>query len=127
MCVYLLCLRAAKYLDVCRELRQRRVGGEGEPVGPDGLAEIRIDVPPVTDNVYRPMSLPSLRVLHFVKETSVSCNRLCCGGLCCHVDKQYSVWWTPSACFNTILVSPLMITDHLPDTMGKALASAIPV
>ena len=58
---------------------------------------------------YRIMSAPGKRILHFIKQAShVTC-------LCSR--REYLAVWSPTESFQEILVSHLMVHDHLPNRL----------
>ncbi|NXG40881.1 DGLB lipase, partial [Psilopogon haemacephalus] len=63
---------------------------------------------------YPRLYLPG-KIIHIVEESSS--RRLCSS------DMKYSAQWSNETAFSSILISPKMITDHMPDVVLKALNS----
>ncbi|NXF95914.1 DGLB lipase, partial [Eubucco bourcierii] len=63
---------------------------------------------------YPRLYLPG-KIIHIVEESSS--RRLCSS------DIKYSARWSNETAFSSILISPKMITDHMPDVVLKALNS----
>ncbi|XP_077173149.1 diacylglycerol lipase-beta [Paroedura picta] len=63
---------------------------------------------------YPPLFLPG-RIIHIVEENSTR--------RWCSSDVKYSARWSKETAFGNILISPKMLTDHMPDVMLKALNS----
>ncbi|XP_015281684.1 PREDICTED: sn1-specific diacylglycerol lipase beta [Gekko japonicus] len=63
---------------------------------------------------YPPLFLPG-RIIHITEENST--RRWCTS------DVKYSASWSKETAFGNILISPKMITDHMPDVVLKALNS----
>ncbi|NXN95546.1 DGLB lipase, partial [Rhinopomastus cyanomelas] len=63
---------------------------------------------------YPRLYLPG-KIIHIVEESSS--RRLCSS------DTKYSARWSNETVFSSILISPKMITDHMPDVVLKALNS----
>ncbi|NXX37840.1 DGLB lipase, partial [Tricholaema leucomelas] len=63
---------------------------------------------------YPRLYLPG-KIIHIVEESSS--RRLC------SADIKYSAQWSNETAFSSILISPKMITDHMPDVVLKALNS----
>ncbi|KFQ36791.1 Sn1-specific diacylglycerol lipase beta, partial [Mesitornis unicolor] len=63
---------------------------------------------------YPPLYLPG-KIIHIVEESSS--RRLC------STDTKYTARWSDERVFSSILISPKMVTDHMPDVVLKALNS----
>ncbi|XP_072204917.1 diacylglycerol lipase-beta [Excalfactoria chinensis] len=72
--------------------------------------ESHLNSPPQYPHLYLPG-----RIIHIVEESSS--RRLCSS------DIKYSANWSNETVFSSILISPKMITDHMPDVVLNALNS----
>ncbi|KAM3662187.1 diacylglycerol lipase-beta isoform 2-T2 [Ammospiza maritima maritima] len=72
--------------------------------------EPRLNSPPQYPHLYLPG-----KIIHVVEECSSK--RLCSS------DIKYTARWSNETVFSSILISPKMITDHMPDVVLKALNS----
>ncbi|KAM7007395.1 diacylglycerol lipase-beta [Passerculus sandwichensis] len=72
--------------------------------------EPRLNSPPQYPHLYLPG-----KIIHVVEECSSK--RLCSS------DIKYTARWSNETVFSSILISPKMITDHMPDVVLKALSS----
>ncbi|XP_066496611.1 diacylglycerol lipase-beta isoform X2 [Tiliqua scincoides] len=63
---------------------------------------------------YPQLFLPG-RIIHIVEEN--------CARRWCSSDTKYTASWSKETAFGNILISPKMITDHMPDIVVKALNS----
>ncbi|NXF29605.1 DGLB lipase, partial [Nyctibius bracteatus] len=72
--------------------------------------ESHLNSPPRYPHLYLPG-----KIIHVVEESSSS--RLCSS------DIKYTARWSNETVFSSILISPKMITDHMPDVVLKALNS----
>ncbi|OXB67505.1 hypothetical protein ASZ78_005726 [Callipepla squamata] len=72
--------------------------------------ESHLNSPPQYPHLYLPG-----RIIHIVEESSS--RRLCSS------DIKYSANWSNERAFSSILISPKMITDHMPDVVLSALNS----
>ncbi|NWH60900.1 DGLB lipase, partial [Geococcyx californianus] len=72
--------------------------------------ESHLNSPPQYPRLYLPG-----RIIHIVEESS--CSRLCSS------DIKYTARWSNQTVFSSILISPKMVTDHMPDVVLKALNS----
>uniref|UniRef100_A0A8C4JTZ9 sn-1-specific diacylglycerol lipase n=1 Tax=Dromaius novaehollandiae TaxID=8790 RepID=A0A8C4JTZ9_DRONO len=72
--------------------------------------ESRLNSPPQYPQLYLPG-----KIIHIVEESSS--RRLCSS------DIKYTASWSKETVFSSILISPKMITDHMPDVVLKALNS----
>ncbi|XP_068002875.1 diacylglycerol lipase-beta isoform X1 [Melanerpes formicivorus] len=72
--------------------------------------ESHLNSPPQYPRLYLPG-----KIIHIVEESSS--RRLCSS------DIKYSARWSNETTFSSILISPKMITDHMPDVVLKALNS----
>ncbi|NXU66412.1 DGLB lipase, partial [Horornis vulcanius] len=72
--------------------------------------EPRLNSPPQYPHLYLPG-----KIIHIVEECSS--RRLCSS------DIKYTARWSNETVFSSILISPKMITDHMPDVVLKALNS----
>uniref|UniRef100_A0A8C0FDG8 Diacylglycerol lipase-beta n=1 Tax=Bubo bubo TaxID=30461 RepID=A0A8C0FDG8_BUBBB len=72
--------------------------------------ESHLNSPPQYPHLYLPG-----KIIHVVEESS--CRRLCSS------DVKYTARWSTETVFSSILISPKMITDHMPDVVLKALDS----
>ncbi|NXX22666.1 DGLB lipase, partial [Podargus strigoides] len=72
--------------------------------------EPRVNSPPQYPHLYLPG-----KIIHIVEESSP--------GRWCSSDIKYTARWSNERVFSSILISPKMITDHMPDVVLKALNS----
>ncbi|NXJ67381.1 DGLB lipase, partial [Rostratula benghalensis] len=72
--------------------------------------ESHLNSPPQYPHLYLPG-----KIIHIVEESSS--RRLCSS------DTKYTARWSNETVFSSILISPKMITDHMPDVVLKALDS----
>ncbi|NXX92790.1 DGLB lipase, partial [Centropus bengalensis] len=72
--------------------------------------EPHLSSPPQYPHLYLPG-----RIIHIVEESS--CSRWCSS------DIKYTARWSNQTAFSSILISPKMVTDHMPDVVLKALNS----
>uniref|UniRef100_A0A8C4XVI1 Diacylglycerol lipase-beta n=1 Tax=Falco tinnunculus TaxID=100819 RepID=A0A8C4XVI1_FALTI len=72
--------------------------------------ESHLNSPPQYPRLYLPG-----KIIHIVEESSS--RRLCSS------DTKYTARWSNETVFSSILISPKMITDHMPDVVLKALNS----
>ncbi|XP_010147194.1 PREDICTED: sn1-specific diacylglycerol lipase beta, partial [Eurypyga helias] len=72
--------------------------------------ELHANSPPQYPHLYLPG-----RIIHIVEESSS--RRLCSSAV------KYTARWSAETIFSSILISPKMITDHMPDVVLKALNS----
>ncbi|XP_075293139.1 diacylglycerol lipase-beta [Opisthocomus hoazin] len=72
--------------------------------------EAHLNSPPRYPRLYLPG-----KIIHIVEESSS--RRLCSS------DIKYAARWSSEEVFNSILISPKMVTDHMPDVVLKALKS----
>ncbi|KFV12909.1 Sn1-specific diacylglycerol lipase beta, partial [Pterocles gutturalis] len=72
--------------------------------------ESHLNSPPQYPHLYLPG-----KIIHIVEESSS--RRLCSS------DIKYTARWSNETVFSSILISPKMITDHMPDVVLKALNS----
>ncbi|XP_061849764.1 diacylglycerol lipase-beta isoform X1 [Colius striatus] len=72
--------------------------------------ESHLNSPPQYPHLYLPG-----KIIHIVEESSSK--RLCSS------DIKYTARWSNETAFSSILISPKMITDHMPDVVLKALNS----
>ncbi|NXY48632.1 DGLB lipase, partial [Ceuthmochares aereus] len=72
--------------------------------------ESHLNSPPQYPHLYLPG-----RIIHIVEESS--CSRWCSS------DIKYTARWSNQTVFSSILISPKMVTDHMPDVVLKALNS----
>ncbi|XP_025938793.1 sn1-specific diacylglycerol lipase beta isoform X4 [Apteryx rowi] len=72
--------------------------------------ESHLNSPPQYPHLYLPG-----KIIHIVEESSS--RRLCSS------DIKYTASWSKETVFSSILISPKMITDHMPDVVLKALNS----
>lgn len=72
--------------------------------------ESHLNSPPQYPHLYLPG-----KIIHIVEECSS--RRLCSS------DIKYTARWSNETVFSSILISPKMITDHMPDVVLKALNS----
>ncbi|NWX86074.1 DGLB lipase, partial [Nothoprocta ornata] len=72
--------------------------------------ESHLNSPPQYPHLYLPG-----KIIHIVEESSAK--RLCSS------DIKYTASWSKETVFSSILISPKMITDHMPDVVLKALNS----
>ncbi|KAM4891724.1 diacylglycerol lipase-beta isoform 2-T2 [Sylvia borin] len=72
--------------------------------------ESHLNSPPQYPHLYLPG-----KIIHIVEESSS--RRLCSS------DTKYTARWSNETVFSSILISPKMITDHMPDVVLKALNS----
>ncbi|NXA38569.1 DGLB lipase, partial [Eudromia elegans] len=72
--------------------------------------ESHLNSPPQYPHLYLPG-----KIIHIVEESSSK--RLCSS------DIKYTASWSKETVFSSILISPKMITDHMPDVVLKALNS----
>ncbi|KGL73154.1 Sn1-specific diacylglycerol lipase beta, partial [Tinamus guttatus] len=72
--------------------------------------ESHLNSPPQYPRLYLPG-----KIIHIVEESSSK--RLCSS------DIKYTASWSKETVFSSILISPKMITDHMPDVVLKALNS----
>ncbi|XP_048351426.1 diacylglycerol lipase-beta [Sphaerodactylus townsendi] len=72
------------------------------------------DESPLDSPRYTPLFLPG-RIIHIVEENSPR--------RWCSSDVKYSASWSKETAFGNILISPKMLTDHMPDVVLKALNS----
>ncbi|NWX51128.1 DGLB lipase, partial [Steatornis caripensis] len=72
--------------------------------------ESRLHSPPQYPQLYLPG-----KIIHIVEESSSR-------GLCSS-DTKYTARWSNERAFSSILISPKMVTDHMPDVVLKALRS----
>ncbi|XP_051488097.1 diacylglycerol lipase-beta [Apus apus] len=72
--------------------------------------ESHLNSPPQYPRLYLPG-----RIIHIVEESSSK--RLCSS------DIKYTARWSNETVFSSILISPKMVTDHMPDVVLKALNS----
>nr|XP_042709135.1 diacylglycerol lipase-beta isoform X5 [Chrysemys picta bellii] len=70
--------------------------------------ESPLNAPPQYPHLYLPG-----KIIHIVEETS---SRRWCSS-----DVKYTARWSKETAFSNILISPKMITDHMPDVVLKAL------
>ncbi|NXH21265.1 DGLB lipase, partial [Bucco capensis] len=63
---------------------------------------------------YPPLYLPG-KIIHIVEES--------CSSRLCSSDIKYTARWSNETAFSSILISPKMVTDHMPDAVLKALNS----
>ncbi|KAK6481755.1 sn1-specific diacylglycerol lipase beta-like [Huso huso] len=66
------------------------------------------------ESKHPPLYLPG-RILHIVEEVTT--------GRSCFSQVRYRAMWSSEALFCSVLISPKMITDHMPDHVLKALNS----
>ncbi|NXL24213.1 DGLB lipase, partial [Setophaga kirtlandii] len=72
--------------------------------------EPHLNSPPQYPHLYLPG-----RIIHVVEESSSK--------TLCSSDSKYTARWSNESVFSSILISPKMITDHMPDVVLKALNS----
>nr|XP_056722302.1 diacylglycerol lipase-beta [Euleptes europaea] len=72
------------------------------------------DESPLSSPRYPPLFLPG-RIIHIIEENSPR--------RWCSSDVKYSASWSKETAFGNILISPKMITDHMPEVVVKALNS----
>ncbi|XP_075421540.1 diacylglycerol lipase-beta isoform X3 [Ascaphus truei] len=69
---------------------------------------------PFSSPQYPPLYLPG-KIIHIVEDSR--------SGWLCFSDVKYTVKWSKETTFNSIYISPRMVTDHMPDIVLNALRS----
>uniref|UniRef100_V9KDF3 Diacylglycerol lipase-beta n=1 Tax=Callorhinchus milii TaxID=7868 RepID=V9KDF3_CALMI len=70
--------------------------------------------PPISPSKNYPLFLPG-KIIHIQEDYNV--------GSFCRPEIRYRAVWSESSAFNSILISPKIISDHMPDIVLKALTS----